>query len=573
MSFTTSVLAGYDTTLPQSVIDRQSDANLRLAALSAFAALAPGMDTVEGSFAFDLIEPFCLVLAQAYSDLIDIERRTSLATATGLDLDRMGELYAVSRGPASFAGGTVTFTGLAGSPIARGTSVSTVGVGAQIFQTTTPAVIPGASGQGTVDVPVTAVNVGVGGNVPAGSVTIFAGAAPAGLQQVNNAAAMTGGTDIQQDGPQNQYYTGYRADIYNLENTRGEGGAAKHLRKWARSVSGVGGVHVQEVTPQAGWATVVLLGTNGQPATPDVVHNVEATILDPWYIYNDPELVTSQMAITGAATRSTQADGTPLGGTNNTVLLTGSAAAGIRQSRIDQMLPQPGVWRLKPRFKVNSTALTTNLVTFGVWDINTGAWCTTRPNNNGTPAYRICTASQLQTTFVYPDVDAIYVDFAWNGIDFIEMHIDLGVPNPVTGGGVGVPADTTTQLFVDQVNYFAAMSRDDRDMGLSPAGMRVNVVPALPVTVNVTAVITYALSAGQTVATVNAAINSAVTSYLANLAFTANASVRRAAIEDTIYNTFGVGDVSNVQLNGATNNITIAPTQVAVAGTLVWTSS
>jgi len=98
-------------------------------------------------------------------------------------------------------------------------------------------------------------------------------------------------------------------------------------------------------------------------------------------------------------------------------------------------------------------------------------------------------------------------------------------------------------------------------------------VPALPVTVNVTAVITYALSAGQTVATVNAAINSAVTSYLANLAFTANASVRRAAIEDTIYNTFGVGDVSNVQLNGATNNITIAPTQVAVAGTLVWTSS
>src|SRR5215831_10964142 len=144
MSFTTSVLAGYDTTLPQSVIDRQSDANLRLA------ALAPGMDTVEGSFAFDLIEPFCLVLAQAYSDLVDIERRTSLATATGLDLDRMGELYAVSRGPASFAHGIVTFTGLAGSPVALGTAVSTVGVGAQIFQTQTPAVIPGASGQGTV---------------------------------------------------------------------------------------------------------------------------------------------------------------------------------------------------------------------------------------------------------------------------------------------------------------------------------------------------------------------------------------------------------------------------------------
>src|SRR5499427_6684977 len=281
MSFTTSVLAGYDTTLPQSVIDRQSDANLRLAALSAFAALAPGMDTVEGSFAFDLIEPFCLVLAQAYSDLVDIERRTSLATATGLDLDRMGELYAVSRGPAALATGIVTFTGTAGTPISLGTSVSTVGVGAQIFQTTTPAVIPGASGQGTVDVPVRALAVGDGGNVPANSVTTFAGAAPAGLTQVNNANAMTGGTDIQQDGPQNQYYTGYRSDIYLLENTRGEGGAAKHLRKWARSVNGVGGVHVQEINPAPGWATVVLLGTDGRPASADLVHQVESAILDP----------------------------------------------------------------------------------------------------------------------------------------------------------------------------------------------------------------------------------------------------------------------------------------------------
>lgn len=567
MSFSTSVLAGYDTTLPQSVIDRQSDANLRLAALSAFSMLAPGMDTVEGSFAFDLIEPFCLVLAQAYSDLVDVERRTSLATATGLDLDRMGELYAVTRGPASNATGIVTFTGNVGSPIALGTAVSTVGVGAQIFLTTVPAIIPGASGQGSIDVPVTAQAVGTVGNVPANSVTIFAGAAPPGLTHVNNANPMTGGTNIQQDGPQNQYFTGYRSDIYNLENTRGEGGAAKHLRKWARSVNGVGGVHVQEVTPAAGWATVILLGINGQPATPDIVHNVEATILDPWYLYNEAELTVNQMTLTGAAARSTQADGTPLGGTNNTVLLTGAAAAGIRQYRLDQLLPQPGVWRLKPRFKLNSAVATTNLVTFGVWDINTGAWCFTRPNNQGVPANITLSAQQIGNRmsgvgFSAPDVDnANSVDFAWNGIDQIELHLDLA----------GV--DVTTQLFIDQINYFAAMSRDDRDVGLSPAGMRVNVVPALPVTINISAVITYALSTGQTVATVNAALNAAVTNYLANLAFTANASVRRAAIEDTIYNTFGVGDVNNVTLNGATANITIAPTQVAVPGTLVWSTS
>ena len=211
--------------------------------------------------------------------------------------------------------------------------------------------------------------------------------------------------------------------------------------------------------------------------------------------------------------------------------------------------------------------LTTNLVTFGVWDINTGAWCYTRPNNQGVPANVTLSAQQIGNrmsgvAFSSPDIDnANSVDFAWNGIDQIEMHMDLAL------------VDVTTQLFIDQINYFAAMSRDDRDVGLSPAGMRVNVIPAQPVTVNVSATITYALSSGQTVATVNAALNNAVTQYLANLAFTANASVRRAAIEDTIYNTFGVGDVSNVQLNGSTNNITIAPTQVAVPGTFTWSTT
>jgi uncharacterized phage protein gp47/JayE len=560
------VFSGLDTTLPQSIINRQSDTNLRMAALSAFAALAPNMDQTEGSFVFDLIEPFCLVLAQAYSDLIDIERRNSLATATGADLDRLGDLYAISRGPSSFAEGVVTFTGASGAVVPANTVVTTSGPNAQFFTTANvPYYIPTGPPIGTVDVPVVANNTGPGGNVPTGTVTLFSGPPPQRITAVTNNTVFTGGADLQPDGPINQYYQGYRSDIYVLENTRGEGGAAKHLRKWARSVNGVGGVQVQEITPTAGWATVVILGTTGLPATPDIIHNVEAAIVDPWYLYNEAEGMTLQ----GAAALASLSDATPLNGTNNCVLLHGASAAGIRQFRLDRQLPQPGVWRLKPAFKVSTTTPTTSLVTIGIYDLTTAGWCYQRPNNAGGSAVATFTANQLSAAFVVPDVDPTHVDFAWNGIDPIELHIDLGTV--ATAGGTGTPVDTTTNLWVDQVNYFAVMSRDDRDLGLSPAGMRVSVIPAVAVTVNVAATVTYALTTGQTISMVNANINTNVTAYFQSVAFTSEPMIRRAAVEEAIYTTPGVGDVNLVTLNTGTANIPIGPTQVGVVGTMIWT--
>jgi len=161
------------------------------------------------------------------------------------------------------------------------------------------------------------------------------------------------------------------------------------------------------------------------------------------------------------------------------------------------------------------------------------------------------------------------VDFAWNGIDQIELHIDLGTVG--VNDGPGTPVDTTTSLYIDQINYFATMSRDDRDLGLSPAGMRVNVIPALGITVNITATVTYQLTTGQTIAQVNANIATNLQTYFAQIAFGADETVRRAAVEQAIYTTGGVGDVNNVLLNGSTANIQIGPTQVAVIGTLNWT--
>jgi uncharacterized phage protein gp47/JayE len=572
----TSIFAGYDTTLPRSIIDRQSDTNLRIQAMAHFTRLAPGMDTVEGSWAFDLIQPFCLIVAQAYFDLIDIERRTSLATATGLDLDRLGDLYGVLRAPAAFAEGEVTITGVAGTPIPEGTLtatgqregtfVSTVGASPVQFRVTVPGEIPGVPpNQGSVIVPVRALTPGINGNVPAGRVSIFGAVPPVGLTSVTNALPMHGGTNTQPDGPVNQYVEGYRGDIWELANARGEGGAAKHLRKWARMVPGVGRVRVIETYPMPGWVTLVLLDTDGEPADADLVHAVEAFILDPWYIFNEAE----DMDVTGSgATLSGNAtpDATPLGAMDNAVIITG--AGSVRQLLTEpgsRLLPQAGVWRLKPRTKVSTTTNAAPLFTMGVWNINADEWAWSRPSNLGTQSYLTVAANRLSATFIPPDIDPLEIDFTWNGYDRLELRIDMS------------GFDTTTELFIDQVNYFAIMSRDDRDVGRSPAGMRVNVIPAVPVDVDISATITYGLSRNQTLQMVNQAIAENIRAYFRSVIFGSENLIRRAAVEDAIFRTPGVADVNDVVLTttsinlppGAVN-ISFGITQVARVGTLTW---
>jgi uncharacterized phage protein gp47/JayE len=575
----TSIFTGTDTTLPQSIIDRQSDTNLRTQAIAAFAALAPGMDTVEGSWAFDLIAPFALIVAQAYFDLIDVERRTSLATATGLGLDRLGELYGVARAPASYAEGYVSFTGTAppASPlpqIPQSTTVSTTGANAQSFITMIDATIPGPPGtQGIIVVPVRALVAGAAGNVPAGAISIFAlgahsgsatGVPPAGISSVINPAALHGGSNIQPDGATNQFYDGYRGDIYILANARGEGGAAKHLRKWARSVPGVGHVTVLEAYPAPGWVTLVLLDTEGHPADADLVHAVEAKILDPWYLYNEAEH--PPFTLGGGATLSgtETPDATPLGQTDNAVRMQGSGS--IRHTiwgpTPNDYLKQPGVWRLKPRMRLaaGSGATATPLFTMGVWDNNIGDWAFSRPNNNGVHAVTTVNANQIAEAFIPPDIDTNEIDFAWNGYDRLELRIDMTGVDP-------------SVLYVDQINYFAIMSRDDRDVGLSPAGMRVNVVAALPVSIDISATITYRITSNMTQETIDAAIQRNLEAYFRTQALGTDRNVRRASVEDVIYNTVGVGDVGDVELNGALQNIQVRPTEVPMIGTLTWTAA
>ena len=525
-----------DTTLPPSIIGRQSDVLLRQMALAVFATYCPTFDISEGSDAWVLLSPFAIVLAEAYGDLVEVERRTSLATATGTSLDLLGELYGVPRGPAAFANGYVVISGRAGSDVPLGTTVSTEGPNAQFYQTTLHGVIPS---EGAVTLPVIALATGSAGNVPPGTVVLFGLPVPTGLTAVTNTTVFTGGADIQQDGPTGQYIEGYRGDIWRLMDARGEGGAAKHLRKWARAVPGVGSVVVEEVTPRPGWVTISLLGIDGKPASPDICKAVESFMLDPWYLTYEAE----EMDGSGTAL-STQPDGTPAGGTNNTVQMPNGSS--VIHTAVQAVIPQPGIWRLIPRLKGNGT------VQFGVWDTTNGAWANTRPQAQGVDAVQ--TYNVANANFLEPIVD-VWQDFAYEGHDTFETRITC----------------MAGTVYLDLVNYWATMSRSDRDIGLTPAGMRIWVKPAGGIVINVAAALTYQLSSGMTQESVQEAVAESIAALFASLAFQSENDIRRASVEVAVMGTAGIADVQNLTLNGAAQNIAVGPSEVATLGTTTWT--
>jgi uncharacterized phage protein gp47/JayE len=113
-------------------------------------------------------------------------------TAEGYQLDGVCQYIGITRKPASYATGTVTFTGTAGTVIPLQFLVST---GTYQFWTQQIATIPSC---GTVDVPIRAIELGNTSNVLASTITTIVNPLT-GVTAVTNAAATTGGADIETD--------------------------------------------------------------------------------------------------------------------------------------------------------------------------------------------------------------------------------------------------------------------------------------------------------------------------------------------------------------------------------------
>lgn len=513
------------------------------------AMAAKGYDRTEGEFAWDFESPVAMELS-----VIAIALRFALEvgfaqTSFGTFLERRTSEHGVDRLDATQSVGSVRFTAPAGTIIPLGTIVSTVGSAtspAQTFETTAEGTV--GVGDTTVDVPAKAITAGAAGNVPPAAIRMLVSTA-AGVTAVTNPAAFTVGANEEND-------LSLLGRYLLAKRTPSAGGNRGDHIKWARDVPGVGGVNVSypsEGTPPVpnGSVRLSIVDTASTPASPALIREVIDSIVDPVRLgpYEAEAFTVSGFGVT---TDATQIDDS---GTSQLMVYNASGVGLLTHPAINLLLPQPGIWQVKVRVKVNNTAGSANMIGLGVWNTSTSAYAPATPG--GAPSIVYHAADTLSTAFP----DALYEDtwlshdFYWNGSDGLRLEI------------VRAAADTTTQVWVDQVRYRSIFS-DDAGDGKAPAGQRVEVQAAVPVTVNVVA--TLVIASGNSRATVEGDIEANLAAYLHDLAFGVVNDVQYARVGTVILDTRGITDYSGLTVNGGTGNISISSEQVAVLGATTW---
>lgn len=224
-------------------------------------AVPSDLDKREGSFIYDALSPAAIELALAYIELDRVLQFGFAQTTYGQYLDYRAAEHGLTRKAATKATGQVTITGTQGSVIPAGSLFAT-GAGVQ-FVTTVEATI-GAGG--TVDVSIEAVEAGTAGNVPAGSITEIPVAIP-GVQSVTNANPTSGGTDQETD-------AALLARLLEKVRQPATSGNAAHYKQWAMEVAGVGDAKVFPIWNGPGTVKVVVIDSNKQPASAEIVQNV-----------------------------------------------------------------------------------------------------------------------------------------------------------------------------------------------------------------------------------------------------------------------------------------------------------
>lgn len=226
------------------------------------ATLPADLDKTEGGFAWDFTYPTALVVARfAEQDILNAISCIFPMFSFGEFLDYHAQTRGMSRRPAVKASGYVQVLAKAGTEIPVGTVFSTVA------DDNTEYVEFVSVESGTIEsdteavtLAVEAVEAGTGGNVSARSVTLL-GTKISGVSSVDNAEAITGGTDEEDD-------ESLRERIVEFDRTRSVSfvGSVSDYKRWALEVPGVGSATVIPAQDDSGLVTIILTDSNGDPA-------------------------------------------------------------------------------------------------------------------------------------------------------------------------------------------------------------------------------------------------------------------------------------------------------------------
>jgi uncharacterized phage protein gp47/JayE len=260
---------------------------------------------------YDILAAADIRAAQTQARVESAEKRLDPQNLTGAELDayiypRTGQV----RNAATFAVGTVQVTGT--GTVSKGDLFESGG-GIQFAATETVAV------NGSAIVPIRCTQAGAIGNLAVGSITMMP-VQIAGIVNVSNSDTTTDGYDAETDAA---YYARF---LLRLQ-TPPTSGNQYHYRSWALEVSGVGGVQVYPLGHGDNTVDVVLIDTEGKPASALLVETVQNHI--------DPESkgIGEGEAPIGAYCYVSAATGVPLA-----LSLTVTAIPGAVQSEVTQAI-------------------------------------------------------------------------------------------------------------------------------------------------------------------------------------------------------------------------------------------
>ena len=218
------------------------------------------VSTQEGSFASDMAAPVALEMSKVYGEIdktLDIMFVEGDESAGGEYLDRRASEFGIQRKPGIKATGAVTFTGSNGTTVRAGT-IATTGDGLRYVTDSDVMIAPD-----TATVNVTATDVGVAYNVPAGEVSRMHRNL-VGVQSVTNAEPIMGGQDTETD-------EALRERLLIRMRTPATSGNIYHYMQWALEVPGVGAAKITPLQYGNGTVGILIVGNNKEPVAPEVV--------------------------------------------------------------------------------------------------------------------------------------------------------------------------------------------------------------------------------------------------------------------------------------------------------------
>lgn len=222
-------------------------------------------DKSTGSFAYDILRPPSYLFIDAENKLKEVDSKRSIFNLSGEDLDVfISQFTPIRRREATAATGYVTITGKESQDVYRGTLVAS----ASHQYKTVEFIKLDSEGNGRVLVECTVK--GSEGNAAAGLINQFP-ITVRGLETVTNEEPITEGYNREDDDTLRKRYF----DYINLPATSGN---VYHYLLWAGEIEGVGATIVHPLWNGDNTVKLVIIDSNGQPASPELVSAVQEYI-------------------------------------------------------------------------------------------------------------------------------------------------------------------------------------------------------------------------------------------------------------------------------------------------------